>query len=205
MSSKSTTSWVKDMSANLGLWLLGLWFKGSLVTVIFVTIGIFQDQVPPMVQLGGVTTSWIASYLLALSPVGGLVGILVLLSFWLALSMFSVISSAMGGDFSFEGPRRRSSQVLGTPGFLRSVGKRYDKQGFYQGRVDDDGTIRDKQGFRTGSIDQDGTIRDKQGFREGRIGEDGTLYDKQGFRSGKIAEDGTVYDKQGFRDGKVKG
>ncbi len=88
-------------------------------------------------------------------------------------------------------------------GFMDEDKKRYDKQGKYSGRVDENGRTYDQNGKYAGRIDDQNKRYSQEGKYLGRQDANGRFYDAQGAYIGRI-EKGRLYDKQGRYQGGIE-
>lgn len=94
-------------------------------------------------------------------------------------------------------------QVFADPWSDRETGRRYDRSGSYEGRVDEDGRRYDAQGRYEGRVDSNGRAYDRSGRYLGRVDSDGRSYDAQGRYTGRQDSSGRIYDRSGRYQGRV--
>ena len=179
------------------------WIKGSTVFVLFSFVILFTGQPPMVTATGSLFVNWVLHFLIAVSPVGALVGYVTL---WVLALLFDLLLSMIGMErgtvtkVAKWTPASRTSTSTGTVIELHD-GALHSKLGGTKLVVESNNYVRvnDFGGERVGKIE--GSIfRDMKGDIIGHFDENGVL------RGGQpsVMADETGADSGGPAIGEVK-
>jgi YD repeat-containing protein len=173
--------------------LLWYWIKGSAFVVVIAILAMATGGEPLVRPSHSAALNWIATFGLAITPVGAICGLIVLGLLVLILSLL----------FPRVGIEKEKITRLATWTPKISVGKRYDYTGRYAGVTTPDGKHYDAAGRYAGETTPDGRHFDKHGRYNGQTTDNGRRYDKTGRYAGQTTEDGQHYDDTGKSVGKT--
>jgi hypothetical protein len=97
----------------------------------------------------------------------------------------------------------QAEDVFDNP-LIQQSGRYYDREGHYQGHMDEDKKRYNKQGKYSGRVDEDGRTYDQNGKYAGRIDDKNKRYSQEGKYLGRQDANGRFYDAQGAYQGRIE-